>query len=95
MATNLSSVKQKCFTIVENCSGNCLLYDYSNGDVRLLSSDAAILSYLRVARFGSFFILVYYKGNVRRSLSVLVDERKWLQISKPMVYHFLLFVKKP
>lgn len=92
--TKTTSVKQKCFYMVDSCPNGCLLCDYSNGDARVLSSDESILSYLTTVRFGKSFILVSYKDSVRRSICVLVDGRKWLQISEPLFFQLNSLFKK-
>ena len=76
-----TSIKQKCFSIVESHPDRCLLYVYGK-KLDLFSEDSEILFHLRNARFGSHFCLVYRDArDLRHVIYVLVDERKWVQIS--------------
>lgn len=79
-----ASVKQKCFNIVESHPDRCFLYIYGE-KVEFFVEDSEILSWLRNARFGSNFCLAYFDArDTRRFIHVLVDERKWIQISECM-----------
>lgn len=85
MTTKKSSLKQKCFFLVENHLDNCLLYIYGK-DIRLVDDGDDILTCLREMRFGDAFRLIYFDSrNVRHSVNVLVDTYKWLRVSECMV----------
>ncbi len=82
--TTTTSVKQKCFSIVESHPGRCFLYIYGK-ETKLFTEDSEILSCLRDARFGSNFCLVYRDArDIRHAIYVLVDTRDWLRISECM-----------
>lgn len=86
-----TSIKQKCFSIVESHPDRCSLHIYGE-NVEVFIEDSEILSHLRDARFGLNFCLFYLDArNIVRSINVLVDERRWVQISDCMsslLYHF-------
>lgn len=79
-----TSIQQKCFSIVESHPNGCFLYTYGD-KIELFIEDSEIFSQLLNARFGSSFCLAYHdKRNIRRAINVLVDERRWIQISECM-----------
>lgn len=88
-----TSIKQKCFSIVESHPNRCLLYIYGE-NVELFTEDSEILFHLRNARFGLNFCLVYRDArNSRRAIYVLVDALRWVQISDCMSSFLYNFTK--
>lgn len=76
-----ASIKQKCFDIVESHPDRCSLFTYGE-KVEYFVEESEILSYLRSARFGSHFCLRYLDDSDNDyAIRVLVDERRWIEIS--------------
>lgn len=88
----MDSVKQRCFEFIKSHPNRCILYAYGN-DLDLKYSDGEILSFLRTARFGDFFILVCHVETIvpevfrRETICVLVDSLQWCEVSESMIYN--------